>query len=255
MATDVARIVRVSFWDDRLVLNEFSPEDRYFWIYLLTNPYTSQLGIYELPVKIAAAHLGYSQDVVRVLLERFQNKYGRIKYNPDTGEVAIKNFLRHSIIKGGKPVYDCLVKDVGRVKDASLIEWVFTNLDEIREAQFSPLNATVAKFMDDYRNGMFSGDVVDETEDFAWKAKKVRHQKPFVPPTAKEVEDYCKEKGYGINARDFCNFYESRGWMIGKTPMSSWRKATATWESRRKASGKPAEKPDFDWEGWLHEEG
>jgi len=250
MATDIARIVRVSFWDDKLVLNEFSPEDRYFWLYLLTNPYTTQLGIYELPVKIAAIHLGYSQDVVRVLLERFQNKYGRIKYNPDTSEIAIKNFLRHSIIKGGKPVYDCLVKDVGRVKDTSLIEWVFDGLGEVRDTQ---LNATVTKFMNDYKNGVFSANVEDELGEFSWKSKKVRHAKPFVPPTVEEVAKHCKEKGYHINATDFCSYYGSRGWMMGKTPMQNWKLATATWENRRKANKKTADEPKFDLEVWANE--
>ena len=116
----IKRIVDVSFWTDNKV-DDFSPEDKYFMLYLLTNPFTTQLGIYEMSVKQAAFQLGYSPDTVHVLLDRFESKYGIIFYSKKTHEVAVKNFLRHSIIKGGKPVEDCIRKEMSMVKDRTLI--------------------------------------------------------------------------------------------------------------------------------------
>jgi hypothetical protein len=52
-----------------------------------------------------------------VLLERFENKHQLLKYSKETQEVAIKNYLRHSIVKGGKPVLDCLNRELGQVKN------------------------------------------------------------------------------------------------------------------------------------------
>ena len=109
----VKRIVDTSFWTDSKV-DDFSPEDKYFMLYLLTNPFTRQLGIYELSVKQAAFQMGYSIDAFNVLLDRFENKYQMILYSKETGEIAIKNFLRHSIMKGGKPVEDCIRQEVLR---------------------------------------------------------------------------------------------------------------------------------------------
>ena len=94
---DIKRCVSTAFWKDDKVLNEFSPEDKYFFLYLLTNPHTTQLGIYHLPIKVASVELGYSIDAIKVLLDRFENKYDIIRYSKDTNEVAIKNYLRHSI--------------------------------------------------------------------------------------------------------------------------------------------------------------
>ena len=70
----VKRVVDTDFWNDSKVSDLFSAEDKYFMLYLLTNPHTTQLGIYELPISKAANELGYSKDVVKVLLERFEDE-------------------------------------------------------------------------------------------------------------------------------------------------------------------------------------
>ena len=69
----VKRIVDTSFWVDGKV-DEFSPEDKYFMLYLLTNPFSKQLGIYEISIKQAAFQMGYSVDAFRALLDRFEKK-------------------------------------------------------------------------------------------------------------------------------------------------------------------------------------
>ena len=52
----------------------------------------------------------------------------------------------------------------------------------------------------------------------------------FAPPTLEEVQDYCKERGNKVDASRFIDFYESKGWMIGKNHMKDWRAAVRTWE-------------------------
>ena len=140
----IKRIVDVSFWTDGKV-DEFSPEDKYFMLYLLTNPFTTQLGIYEISIKQVAFQLGYSVDTVNVLLDRFESKYDMIIYSKKTQEVAIKNFLRHSIIKGGKPVEDCIKKEMSKVKNKDLIAEVFGFISDKDD-----LNETVKKIINEY---------------------------------------------------------------------------------------------------------
>jgi hypothetical protein len=140
----IKRIVDTSFWTDGKV-EDFTPEDKYFMLYLLTNPQTTQLGIYEVSVKRTAYELGYSVDAVRALIERFEKVHGVVFFSRETNEIAIKNFLRHSIVKGGKPVEDCIVAELAKVKDKSLIAKVFGYLST-RDG----LNATVNKIINDY---------------------------------------------------------------------------------------------------------
>jgi hypothetical protein len=57
--------------------------------------------------------------------------------------------------------------------------------------------------------------------------------KKFTPPTVEMVKAYCDERKNGINAQGFVDFYESKGWMIGKNKMKKWEAAVRTWEKNR----------------------
>ena len=59
--------------------------------------------------------------------------------------------------------------------------------------------------------------------------KKTTH---FRKPTIQEIEDYCRERQNDVDAVAFFNFYESKGWMVGRNPMKDWKAAVITWETR-----------------------
>ena len=72
----------------------------------------------------------------------------------------------------------------------------------------------------------------------------------FTPPTVDEVAVYCRERGNNVDPQRFVDFYEAKGWMIGKNKMKNWKKAVNTWESRNSSSSKvaepePAKLPEF----------
>ena len=56
----------------------------------------------------------------------------------------------------------------------------------------------------------------------------------FQKPTIEEIRQYCLEKGYNVDAEQFFNFYESKGWVVGKSPMKNWRASVSTWNKREK---------------------
>lgn len=151
----IKRIVDTAFWTDGKV-DEFSPEDKYFMLYLLTNPFSTQLGIYEISIKQVAFQMGYSMDAVKVLIERFENKYGIISFAPDTNEIAIKNFLQHSIVKGGAPVRDLLIKEMRNVKSKHLIAEVFAHLQS-KPIYDDKVNNTIKNLIAEYWEN--SGDL------------------------------------------------------------------------------------------------
>ena len=62
------------------------------------------------------------------------------------------------------------------------------------------------------------------------KQKKEKTDKRFSPPTVQQVKDYCLERGNNINPEKFVAFYQSKGWKIGKSPMTDWKSAVRTWE-------------------------
>lgn len=67
--------------------------------------------------------------------------------------------------------------------------------------------------------------------------------KRFRAPTPEEAEEYardwCDQKGlvYDFNPQRFCDFYESKGWKVGRNPMKDWKAAVRTWLSDAKRKG------------------
>lgn len=143
----IKRVVDTDFWSDEKV-EEFTPEEKLFWLYLLTNPFTKQLGIYHITKKQMAFHLGYNTETITKLLDRFENEHHLIKYVDN--EMAIFNFLKRSVLKGGKPVEDCLKADIKNVKNKELIDLVFNHLEE---DGYDGLTDTVIKVIQEYRTG------------------------------------------------------------------------------------------------------
>ena len=68
-------------------------------------------------------------------------------------------------------------------------------------------------------------------------------RKRFTIPTPEEVQAYCDERKNGISGQQFCDFYSSKGWKIGKEPMKDWKAAVRTWEMRRKDQSPPITQP------------
>lgn len=88
----IYRQIHISFWQDNFVLS-LTPEEKFFYLYLMTNSKTSQCGIYELPEKIMILETGYNDETVNKLLNKFI-KYGKIEYNKKNKEIFLLNWVK-----------------------------------------------------------------------------------------------------------------------------------------------------------------
>jgi len=79
---------------------------------------------------------------------------------------------------------------------------------------------------------------IELDKDKSNKAKSKR----FVPPTLEEVQEYSRERGNYVDAQRFIDFYESKGWMVGKNKMKDWKACVRNWE--RNVKDKIGEKTD-----------
>lgn len=62
----------------------------------------------------------------------------------------------------------------------------------------------------------------------------------FRAPTVDEVRAYCLERKNDVDPQRFVDYYQARGWMIGKSKMKDWKAAVRTWEKP-----KPHHEPDI----------
>jgi hypothetical protein len=52
----------------------------------------------------------------------------------------------------------------------------------------------------------------------------------FSPPSIQDVEDYTSTRSTPIDSERFVDFYQSKGWLIGKNKMKDWKAAVRNWE-------------------------
>ena len=88
------RNIATAFWTDSKIVDEFTPEDKFFYLYLLTNPHTNRCGCYEISVRQIASETGYSTDTVQQLLHRADEIHNVCRYNAPTKELLILNWHR-----------------------------------------------------------------------------------------------------------------------------------------------------------------
>ncbi|MDA1883539.1 MULTISPECIES: DnaD domain-containing protein [unclassified Bacillus cereus group] len=114
----VYRNVQVNFWQDEFIL-DLTPEERYFYIYLLTGTKTKQCGVYVLPKRVAELETGYNMETVEKLLNRFV-EYGKILYDAETKELYIINWLHYNPILNTN-VEKCVLRELKTVKNKEFI--------------------------------------------------------------------------------------------------------------------------------------
>lgn len=65
-----------------------------------------------------------------------------------------------------------------------------------------------------------------EQKDIGQKRKR------FMPPSLQDIIEYCHQRKNDIDPQGFRDFYESKGWMVGKNKMKDWKACVRTWEKK-----------------------
>ena len=111
----IYRSVHVTFWTYTKVVDEFTPEDKYFMLYCLTNNYTNLCGCYEISIKQMSRDLGYNEETIINLLQRFSDIHKVIMYNKQNKELLIKNWFKYNWTKSEK-LDKPLLKEIENIK-------------------------------------------------------------------------------------------------------------------------------------------
>lgn len=77
-----------------------------------------------------------------------------------------------------------------------------------------------------------------DTQDRLGKDRLGKDNNTFTPPSAEAVKNYCLERKNSVDPEQFINFYQSKGWMVGKNKMKDWQAAVRTWEKTSKQTEK-----------------
>jgi hypothetical protein len=117
------RKISVSFWSDSFV-GELTPEQKYFYLYLMTNDKTTQCGIYETSIRKICFDTGYNSETVQKLIDFFQEK-NKIRWSKTTNEIALLNWVKFNDSNSPK-VLACVEKELKQVKNRVLIQYLYS---------------------------------------------------------------------------------------------------------------------------------
>lgn len=124
----VYRQVMLSFWTDSFIDDNFSAEDKYFYLYILTNTHTTLCGCYEVSEQRIGKEMGLSTDSVMAIIERFSKTFDLIRYNHSTKEILILKWSKYNW--NASPRFRVAVEnELEKIKDQSFKEYLLRLLD------------------------------------------------------------------------------------------------------------------------------
>ena len=94
-------------------------------------------------------------------------------------------------------------------------------------------------------------EINTEREDISNEISKRESSKRFVKPTVDDVQAYISENNFVVDAQKFIDYYESNGWVVGKTKMKDWKATVRGWERREQEKFRKTQKENGDPMGFL----
>ena len=184
----IYRNVNITFWTDTKVSDDFSPEDKYFMLYCLTNNYTNLCGCYEISIKQMSRDTGYNEETIEKLLERFKNIHKVIFYNKENKEILIKNWYKYNWTKSEK-LDKPLLKEIENIKTVEFKKVVadeYNKRDTVSIPYIYPMDTTVTASV---------SDTVSETDSEIAEITKCYEENIglMTPATAELLFDYLKD--------------------------------------------------------------
>ena len=205
----IYRTIYMNFWKDTKIVDDFTPEDKYFMLYCLTNDYTNLCGCFEISIKQMSTDIGYNVEIIEKLLDRFEKVHKIILYNKENKELLIKNWYKYNWTKSEK-LDKPLLKEIENVKTiefkAFLID-LYNKRDTVSIPYMYPIYTTV------------TDTVTDTITD---KKKKT--------PCLEEIKNYIKEKELNVDAEQFYNYFTEGNWIDSKgNKVKNWKQKLLTW--------------------------
>ena len=151
------RQIQTSFWSNTYIQEEMTAEDKYFYLYLMTNEFTTQIGIYSITKKQMAFDLGYSMESVTALLQRFETYHKLIKYDVESREIILLKWAENNLNIGGKPVQDLIKKEIKQVKNKEFLTLMYSSCPENSLKNFIGLLI--------YKNNVSYNETANESSD------------------------------------------------------------------------------------------
>lgn len=122
------RLIDTELWNNEQIVEEFTCDDKYFWLYLLTSPHGSICGVMRYSPAIIGRDMGLHKDTIENLVYRFENNYKLIFVDKETKELLILNWYKWNWSTSGK-LLQSVLNSKETIKSAFIQELVQERID------------------------------------------------------------------------------------------------------------------------------
>ena len=187
---------------------DLSSKDKLLWMYMVDT--CNHAGIWESNWKLASFQIGYE-------FECLPKSLSKQVYKVDSSKYYLVDFVefQYGILNENNRAHSSVISILDR-----------HNL--LNQAPTKPLISPLQGAKD-------KDKAMDKDKDKDMVKVKVKKTLSFIRPTKDECREYFVERKYHnatYESEKFYDFYESKGWMIGKNKMKNWHNASGNWNRR-----------------------
>ena len=162
------RYINTIFWRDNYIAN-LDPSEKLLFLYLITNPDTNILGVYQIPMRQMSIDTGFDKEMVNKILSRFQKDNKVLYYD---GWIAIKNFVKHQNYKS--PFIQTSIENEFENIPEEIKIWLKDGIETV-------LNKHI--YISKSKDKSIGKDIAEKNK---------------IPPTLEMVKRYCEERNNKI---------------------------------------------------------
>jgi len=218
------RNIHLSFWTDPKI-KKLNVNERYLFLYLITNMHSHPTGLYYLPKTYIANESGLpNRGIDRGIATLIDREI--INYDTYTEVIFIKNMMhyQYSNKKFSEQQIKGIVKHLLMLHKSTLISDFLDKYKHLNiPLEYTPIDRGIDRVHD---------TDTDTDKDSVEDKEEKEKSKKFKKPTIEEIRIYCEERKNKIDPENFFDSNEAKGWLIGKSkiPIKNWKAVVRTWE-------------------------
>lgn len=227
------RLIDTELWNNEEIIENFTAEDKYFWLYLLTSPHNNICGVFKNSPALIARDMGLHKDTIVNLLYRFEKVHNLIFADKETNEILILNWYKWNWTRS-EDLMRTINKQMNEIKSKEILEL-------LKERTFIVIGKkTVLRPSQDHTitiTNTNTNNIIEET---------IKKRKDFIPPTLEEIKAYALERDRLDLVGKFFNYYQASEWKDNKgKKVKNWKLKFVSWENN---NPKPKAQPNSTYE-------
>lgn len=162
--------------------------------------------------------------------DKWKNKDSQIEY-PKDATVKMLCLMTKDVLKRDLRKYESKVDSISKAREKRKYNIEINN--EINNEIETDINTDFSTVNSNKLIVNSNKLIVEDKSSLNKEKECIKEKTPtsrFIPPTPEEIKAYCEERNNLVDVERFYNFYQSKGWMVGKNKMKDWKAAVRTWE-------------------------